>query len=98
MTPEDWEAMFESEGGRCPIEGCGQRMTKAHERPPGQRHIVDTDAVVDHEHRTGLVNTLICARCNMVMGKNHNDPALMIGQAKWVDTYHSADFFPERTA
>jgi hypothetical protein len=84
-----WEQLWTEQHGLC--AACSEPMTR-HE---GQT-VRDTDAVVDHEHRTGVSNALLCNRCNLTLGKVNNDPALLIALARYADEYHSADFFPER--
>lgn len=91
-----WDSLYAEQGGRCPI--CERPMTKAHERPKGQRHLRASDAVVDHEHRTGWRNQLLCCRCNVTLGQFNNDPAIFIRFAQAADTYHSADYFEDRAA
>lgn len=87
---DGWEQKWDEQGGLC--AACGERMT----RPRGVR-LRMSDAVVDHEWRTGLANALLCSLCNLTAGKYNNDAARVLGLAQYIDTYHSADFFPERT-
>ena len=61
MTPEDWETMLWTQGGKCPL---------CHRGPP------DVRMVTDHEHARGFrkmtaiqrrrhVRGICCLRCNM---------------------------------
>lgn len=54
ITPEDFQAMLEKQGGVCAI--CA-------EPPPA-----DTLLHVDHDHDTGAVRGLLCRGCNSGIG------------------------------
>ena len=54
---EDYERMFEEQGGVCAI--CGSPPT-AHKKNRGHLH-------VDHDHASGEVRGLLCHRCNLGM-------------------------------
>lgn len=56
MTPEQYDAMLEAQGGVCAI--C-----KRPERIKGRR------LCVDHCHSTGEVRGLLCNACNIALGK-----------------------------
>lgn len=53
LSVEAWTDMLISQSGLCAI--CGRQMTKRTE--PG----------VDHDHVTGAVRGLLCARCNTAL-------------------------------
>ena len=53
LTPEDYNAMFEAQGGVCLV--C--------RRPPTRKHLA-----VDHCHATGKVRGLLCGPCNTGLG------------------------------
>ena len=53
ITPEQYAAMFKSQGGRCLI--C--------RRPPMKYRLA-----VDHCHRTSIVRGLLCLPCNRYIG------------------------------
>ena len=58
LTPEDFEAMVATQGGRCAI--CGR--------------ISDARLHIDHDHETGAVRGLLCADCNGGVGLPGDDP------------------------
>jgi hypothetical protein len=53
LTPEEYEIMLAAQGGVCAI--CT--------RPPKTKRLA-----VDHNHKTGEVRGLLCARCNQILG------------------------------
>ncbi len=53
MTLEDYDNMFEEQNGVCAI--CGE--------PEVHRRLS-----VDHDHKTGEIRSLLCARCNCCIG------------------------------
>ena len=50
MTPEELQGLIDTQGNRCAI--CQARPTEAR------------SLCVDHDHETGRVRGLLCARCN----------------------------------
>ena len=61
VTPEDWDAMFEQQGGRC-------ALCNAEQCPTGRRF------AVDHDHETGDVRGLLCYRCNAFVAMAEETP------------------------
>lgn len=62
ITPEDYDRMWESQGGVCAIcclEGSGRLAGRL--------------MAVDHDHTTGKVRGLLCQRCNHAVGLLHDD-------------------------
>lgn len=57
-----YRSMLAAQNGLCAI--CGG--------PPGKRSLN-----VDHDHITGRVRALLCARCNVGIGGLQDDPDLM---------------------
>lgn len=63
ITPEQYDAMLEAQGGRCGI--CGRKPT------PERR------LAVEHDHKTGRIHGLACHKCNhMLLGVHGRNPAL----------------------
>ena len=55
ITPEQWDALYEAQAGRCAI--CEAEVC-----PSGRRFHVD------HDHATGKVRGLLCYICNTHVG------------------------------
>lgn len=62
ITPEEFDALLDVQGGRCAI--CGSDIPKHN----GGRF------VVDHDHETGAVRGLLCGPCNSGLGSFGDDP------------------------
>lgn len=62
ITPEDWDALYEKQGGVCWI--CEQGNS-------GHRW---DRLMVDHCHKTGAVRGLLCSACNTGLGKFEDEP------------------------
>lgn len=71
MTPEQWETLYQEQGGAC--AGCGRE-------DDGSRKLA-----VDHNHKTGVVRGLLCFRCNTVVGKAGEDPAVLRTLAGYIE-------------
>jgi hypothetical protein len=56
ITLEQYEALFEAQGGRCAI--CGS----------DKAHGVNDTLHVDHDHATGRIRGLLCFVCNRRLG------------------------------
>lgn len=61
ITPEEVAAIFERQHGKCAI--CGS------ENPGGRGNSFH----IDHDHKTGKVRGLLCARCNHQLGTIENE-------------------------
>ena len=68
-TVEDYDAMFEQQGGVCGICHHPQESKKL---------------AVDHCHETGKVRGLLCENCNTGLGKFKDDPALLDAAKEWL--------------
>lgn len=56
VSLEEYNTMFESQGGECKI--CKRHQTEFSKR-----------LRVDHCHKTGRVRGLLCSRCNLHLGQ-----------------------------
>ena len=74
ITLQDWNDMFEAQGGRCAI--CG-----THQCNTGKAF------AVDHCHLTGKVRGLLCANCNTGIGKLNDDPELLTKAAEYLRSH-----------
>lgn len=70
LTSEQYDEMFEHQGGVCWI--CGE--------PPAESQALD----VDHDHTTGEVRALLCRNCNQGIGKFHENPELLMTAAAYL--------------
>lgn len=61
ITPEDYDQMFEVQQGLCAI--CAEAS--------------DLRLHIDHDHETGKVRGLLCARCNPALGAFRDSPVLL---------------------
>ncbi len=55
ITLDDWEKMFNQQGGCCFL--CGRHQTE-----------METSIHTDHDHKTGKIRGLLCVRCNSMVG------------------------------
>lgn len=62
ITPEEKQAIFDRQGGLCPI--CSAALTTGR-----------TGMQLDHDHASGAVRGLLCHLCNMMLGDFQEDPA-----------------------
>lgn len=66
ITPEDYEAMFAAQDGRCAI--CREPETAVHQSGVTKR------LAVDHDAATGRVRGLLCSRHNTMIGLAGHNP------------------------
>jgi hypothetical protein len=77
ITQQQYDDMLVAQAYACAI--CGNlgksldSMTRTHAR----RGMVDGVLVVDHDHTTGVVRGLLCARCNTGIGQFRDDPQVV---------------------
>jgi hypothetical protein len=62
LAREEYDYMFESQGGLCAI--CGKK--------PGIKGLA-----IDHCHKTGEIRGLLCGRCNTALGSFRDDPEIL---------------------
>ena len=75
LTLEEFDAMLKAQGGGCAI--C--RTTEW----PGYAH----QPHVDHDHKSGLVRGILCARCNYLLGNAGDDPARLRAAAAYLERH-----------
>jgi Recombination endonuclease VII len=73
VTREQYNSLFESQGGKCAV--CGKP-------PDGSKK--GNYLHVDHDHETGEVRGLLCSRCNRGMGHFKDDVAVMLAAAEYL--------------
>ncbi len=72
LLPVTYRRMKEAQQGLCYL--C--------QRPPGRKSLG-----VDHNHKTGKIRALLCARCNMALGGLRDDPALCRRAADYLELW-----------
>ncbi len=70
ITPADFKRLLLVQGGVCAICGEDEERTI---RSTGERRPL----TVDHDHDTGAVRGLLCARCNAALGLFRDDPEII---------------------
>lgn len=77
ITPEQFEAMLAEQENCCAICGMEGWLGGRH---PGSPH-------VDHDHRTGQIRGLLCAACNLGLGRFNDDPERLRAAAEYLLRY-----------
>jgi hypothetical protein len=75
LTLEDYDLMLEEQNGVCAI--CGEEETSIR---LGKTKLL----AVDHDHETGEVRGLLCARCNMAIGLLNEDIDILKSAIKYI--------------
>lgn len=78
LTQEQYDAMFEAQGGVCAI--CKE--------PERSRRVKRLNLSVDHCHKTGKIRGLLCSGCNTAIGHFYEDIEVMIRAKKYLE-HHS---------
>ncbi|MCK5612564.1 endonuclease VII domain-containing protein [Candidatus Pacearchaeota archaeon] len=65
---EEYNIMFESQGGVCLICGCSETV---------KRNDKIKNLAVDHNHVTGKVRGLLCQKCNQALGLLGENPVVI---------------------
>lgn len=81
LTLEEVAAMAVAQGNLCAVCGTDD---------PGSRGIRMT-WVVDHDHASGRVRGLLCARCNRGLGLLKDDPAVLRAAADYVERHRTLE-------
>ena len=79
LRPEEFDAMLNSQGGRCAI---------CHTKDPGSKGFV-----VDHDHSAGHVRGLLCNNCNRAVGLLKDDPAVLKRAREYVLRHRQEQLF-----
>lgn len=77
ITLEEYERMFEEQGGVCAI--CSEREH--------QNKLL----AVDHCHKTQKVRGLLCSLCNTAIGKLKDDPRLLKKAIEYLEAHGEDD-------
>jgi hypothetical protein len=69
LTLDEYDALLESQDGRC--GGCGEDFD-------------DATPHVDHDHVTGVVRGLLCSPCNKALGMALESPERLQGLVRYL--------------
>ena len=61
ITLEEYQVLFEAQGGVCKLCGLEESARKNHSE---EKRML----AVDHDHNTGAIRGLLCASCNVKLG------------------------------
>lgn len=78
LTPEAYDAAVAEQGGLCAL--CGL--------PPEGRGRGDR-LHVDHSHTSGQVRSLLCGKCNTLLGLADEDPAVLQAAIDYLNRWGS---------
>lgn len=73
ITPEHYEQLLAEQGGCCAVCRGSDPYARHHNL-----------FAVDHDHVTGKVRGLLCAKCNTGIGQLRDDPDLLVAAAAYV--------------
>lgn len=65
ITPQQYDAMFTAQNGRCAIcrvDEPGSKLQRWH---------------IDHCHATGTVRGILCAQCNVMIAMSREDASIL---------------------
>lgn len=84
LTPESYEEKLTSQNGTCYI--CGNPETKIHPQTGLIKRLS-----IDHDHTTGQTRSLLCFRCNTVLGRIQDNPSLLRKMADYLEHHKPKD-------
>jgi hypothetical protein len=87
LTPEGFDALLASQGGRCAI--CRSKSPKS---------VRNGTWCVDHDHVTGQVRGLLCSPCNRGVGMLGDDPKVLRAALRYVERHRQMELFQGRQA
>lgn len=71
MLETEYQMLYRRQGGLCWM--CRQKCSRG-------------DLAIDHDHSTGEVRGLLCARCNLALGYLRDDPELLNAGVQYLRT------------
>jgi hypothetical protein len=78
LTIEDYERLWDKQGGKCANPRCAATFLRsAMNRKVDGLH-------VDHDHVTGRVRGLLCPRCNTALGHIGDDRDRLLGLVEYL--------------
>ncbi|MCK9571543.1 endonuclease VII domain-containing protein [Candidatus Pacearchaeota archaeon] len=87
ISPQEYGDILKLQGGGCAICGAEQSKDKCKrsKSKTGTRRLH-----VDHDHKTGRVRGILCASCNIAIGKFGDDPELLYRASLYLRTRNGA--------
>ena len=79
ITLDDYNLMLEDQGGVCAICGLAE-YAKSNSGNDGTKLMA-----VDHNHESGTVRGLLCARCNMAIGLLMDDRRVLLSAIEYLE-------------
>ena len=76
ITTEEYNSKLYEQNGQCAI--CGSETTG---------HRMQSNLLVDHDHKTGKIRGLLCSKCNRGLGQFDDDPELMMSAIRYIQQY-----------
>lgn len=77
ISQEEYDLMLLSQDGKCAV--CGKENSGRTQAGEPSR------MAVDHDHTTGKIRGLLCYQCNIALGMAHDDPALLLKLAAYLN-------------
>lgn len=74
VVPEQWEALFESQGRRCAV--CPRTAP------------TDKSWHTDHCHDTGVIRGILCGKCNLMLGHAKDNPETLRAAAFYLEKHN----------
>jgi len=80
ITEEDFEALLEKQQGKCANPRCDATF-------PLVMEDYRSGLQVDHDHRTGVIRSLLCGRCNKALGDIDDDIERLAGLIEYLRSH-----------
>lgn len=74
LTPDDWNALYEEQGGCCAI--CGIHQSS-----------LNQTLSIDHDHKTNKVRSLLCVSCNSALGMVKENKLILFQMISYIDEH-----------
>lgn len=71
LTVDEYDAISESQGGRCAI--CGSHQSELSRR-----------LYIDHDHKTNQIRGLLCHRCNIILGNAKDNTEILLSAVEYL--------------
>ena len=84
ISLEQYNAMLTAQNSVCAV--CGEASTITH-KSDGRLHSL----CVDHDHETGAVRALLCARCNTLLELIEQNPRRLAALEKYLEQHKKRD-------